>query len=151
MWANALIINRRVFRNLRSCSQIIDRITSSGAGTPAKATDVTTAMLAQVFDLPNIIVSGRAYDSTKEGQTTTIASTWSDEYAMIAKIATTNDIQEPCLGRTIHWSEDGSTIGGTIESWVDADVRGTKIRVRHDVQEKILYTECGFLLSNITT
>ncbi len=31
LWANALIINRKVFRNLRNCDQIIDRINASGA------------------------------------------------------------------------------------------------------------------------
>lgn len=151
LWANALIINRLVFRNLRNCAKVIDRITSSGAGNPAKPTDVTTDMLARVFDLPYIIVAGGTENSADEGQSFAGAPLWSNEYAMVAKIATGNDISEPCLGRTFHWGADGSSIGGTVESYRDETVRGDVIRVRHDVQEKVLYTECGFLLSNITT
>ena len=41
LWANALIINRKVFRNLRNCDAVIDRINSAGAGNPSKASDVT--------------------------------------------------------------------------------------------------------------
>ena len=151
LWANALIINRKVFRNLRLCDQIMDAIRSEGAGNPSKASDITVGMLSAVFDLPKIIVAGGSYDSALEGQDATIADIWDDEYAMVARVATTNDISEPCIVRTIHWSEDGSEIGGTVEEYIDPTVRAKIIRVRHDVQEKVLYKECGHLLSNITT
>lgn len=151
LWANALIINRLVFRNLRNCAKVIDRIVSSGAGSPAKPSDVTTQMLAQVFDLPYIIVAGGTENSANEGQAFSGSPVWSNEYAMVARVATGNDIAEPCLGRTFHWGADGSVIGGTVESYRDEQVRGNVIRVRHQVHEKVLYTECGHLLSNITT
>jgi hypothetical protein len=50
-----------------------------------------------------------------------------------------------------HWSEDGSSPGGTVESYRDEIVRGNIIRVRHDVDEVVLYAQAGHLLSNITT
>lgn len=151
LWPNALIINRLVFRNLRNCAKVIDRIMSLGAGNPAKPSDVTTQMLAQVFDLPYILVAGGTENTADEGAAFVGAPLWSNEYAMVAKIATSNDIAEPCLGRTFHWGADGSTIGGTVESYRDEKVRGDVIRVRHQVHEKVLYTECAHLLSNITT
>jgi len=124
LWANALIINRKVFRNLRNCAQVIARITASGAGNPAKPTDVTTDMLAQVFDLEHIIVGGSSRNSAIEGQTAVPAQIWSDEYAMVCRVATTNDFREPCIGRTFHWAEDGSSINGTVEEYRDETVRG---------------------------
>jgi hypothetical protein len=151
LWANALIINRLVFRNLRNCAKVIDRIMSLGAGNPAKPSDVTTQMLAQVFDLPYILVAGGTENTKEEGLSFVGSPLWSNEYAMVARIATTNDISEPCLGRTFHWSADGSTVGGTIESYRDETIRANVIRARHDVHEKVLYVECGHLLSNITT
>jgi len=151
LWPNALIINRKVFRNLRNCTQVIDRITASGAGSPAKASDVTVAMLAAAFDLENIIVAGVSKNTADEGLTASISQIWSDEYAMVCKIATSQDFREPCIGRTFHWGEDGSQIGGTFESYRDETIRGDVIRVRHDVDELILYPEAGHLLANITT
>jgi hypothetical protein len=151
LWPNALIINRRVFRNLRNLDQIVDRIASEGAGSPTKPSDITTQMLAQVFDLDYVIVAGTSKNNAKEGQAASPVQIWSDEYAMVCRIATTNDMAEPCIGRTFHWAEDGSSIGGTVESYREENVRGEVIRVRHDVDEIVLYPQAGHLLSNITT
>lgn len=151
LWANALIINRQVFRNLRNCDQVIERIQSGGAGSATKATDITVQMLQAVFDLEYIIVAGVSRNSAKEGQAATPVQIWSGEYAMVAKIATGADMREPCIGRTFHWAADGSSIGGTVESYREEQVRGNVIRVRHETDEVILYKEAGHLLSNITT
>jgi hypothetical protein len=151
LWANALVINRKVFRNLRNCAQVIDRIEASGAGKAATASDVTTQMLAQAFDLDYIIVAGTSKNGAKEGQAASPTQIWSGEYAMVCKVATSVDMREPCIGRTFHWSDDGSSIGGTVESYRDEAVRSEVIRVRHDVDEIVLYPQAGHLLSNITT
>lgn len=151
LWANALVINRKVFRNLRNCASIIDRINSAGAGSPSKASDVTVDMLKAVFDLDHIIVAGTSKNTAKEGQAATPAQIWSSEYAMVCKVATSVDMREPCIGRSFHWSADGSSIGGTVESYRDEPVRANIVRVRHDVDEIVLYPEAGHLLSNITT
>jgi len=151
LWANALVINRKVFRNLRNSAQIIDRINSEGAGNASKASDVTTEMLARVFDLEFVIVAGTSKNNAKEGQAASPAQIWSDEYAMVCKVATSADMREPCIGRTFHWSDDGSSIGGTVETYREEAVRGDVVRVRHDVDEVVLYPQAGHLLSNITT
>jgi hypothetical protein len=151
LWANALVINRKVFRNLRNCDQVIELIQSAGAGDATKASDVTVQMLAQAFDLPFIIVAGTSKNSANEGQAATPTQIWSGEYAMICKVATGMDMREPCIGRTFHWSDDGSNIGGTVESYRDEVIRGNVIRVRHDVDEVVLYPQAGHLLSNVTT
>jgi hypothetical protein len=153
MWPNALIINRSVFLNLRETDQIINRIKSSGAAgaVDPRSRKLTPAAIAEVFDLPYILVADGAKDSATEGQTSSPAHVWSDEYAMVCKIAVSNDVQEPCIGRMFHWSEDGSEIGGTMEEYRDEPKRSNIIRVRHDVDEKILYAQAGHLLSNVTT
>lgn len=151
LWANALVINRKVFRNLRNSAQIIDRINSEGAGNASKASDVTTEMLARVFDLDYIIVAGTSKNNAREGQAAAPAQIWSDEYAMVCKVATSADMREPCIGRTFHWSDDGSSIGGTVETYREEAVRGEIVRVRHDVDEVVLYPQAGHLLSNVTT
>jgi len=150
LWANALIINRRVFRNLRMCDEVTDMVASSGAGASIEPSKITTQTLASVFDLKHILVAGSARNSATEGQDASIASVWSDEYAMVACINEPGDsIEMPGLGRIIHWGEDGSTIGGTIETYYEDSSRGDVVRVRHDIDEKIRYTACGYLLSNI--
>lgn len=150
LWPNAIIMNRHVFRNLRNSAQIIDRIASSGAGSPTKPTDITTAMLSQCFDIPYIFVGGGTKNTAIEPQAAVLGKIWDDEYCWIGRVATTNSIEEPCVGRTFHWGADGSTIGATVESYDEIQSRGRVIRVRHEVQEKTIHTACGGLLSNIT-
>ncbi len=151
LWPNSLTINRHVFRNLRNCDQIIERINSQGAGSATKASDITAEMLARVFDLAQVIVAGGTKNSAAEGQAFAADKIWSDEYALISRVATSNDIKEPCVGRVFHWGEDGSSVGGTMETYRDETVRANIVRCRHDVDEKLLYADAGYLLSNITT
>jgi hypothetical protein len=151
VWPNALIINRKVFKNLKMLDEIIAAIASSGAGDPTKQADITAQMLAQVFDLDMVIVAGGSKNTADEGQTVAVEQVWSNEYAMVAKVARTNNFGEPCIGRILHYSDDGSTIGGTVEQYRDEHLRRDVLRVRHDVDEKILYTEIAQLLDNVTT
>lgn len=151
MYANAAIMSRKVFRNAIQCAQVIDRIAAAGAGDKVKPSDITPMMLAQCFDLEEIIIADCSKDSANEGAATTFADIWDDEYCMVCRIGRTSSIAEPCIGRTFHWPGDGSELDGAIESYESNDVRGDVIRVRHDVHEKVIYAECGHLLSNITT
>jgi hypothetical protein len=150
LWPNALIINKKVFHNLRQSEEIIERINSAGAGSASKASDITAAMLAAVFDLDFILIGGGTKNSAKEGQPASPAQIWDDEYAMVCRIATSVDMREPCIGRTFHWSEDGSQVGGAVEEYYSDEVRSKIIRVRHDTDEVIMYPQAGHLLSNIT-
>jgi hypothetical protein len=150
MWPNSLIINRLVFRNLRQCDQVLDRIASQGAGSAVKASDITTSQLAQLFDLPNIIVAGSSKNGAIEGQAASPSQIWDSEYAMVGKIATSGNIKEPCIGRTFHWAQDGSSMGGTMETYDDARLRGSVVRCRHEVHEKVIAAAFGHLISNVT-
>jgi hypothetical protein len=151
LWCNALIINRKVFRNLRALDDITDRVASAGAGDATKASDITAEMLAMVFDLDYVIVAGSSKNTAKEGQSATPGQIWSDEYAMVAKICVSGDMREPGIGRTFQWSEDGSLIGGTMEEYYEVQSRSRIIRVRHETDEVIMYPQAGHLLSNVTT
>ena len=148
VWPNAMVLNRRKFRDLRQCTEIRERIVASGAGTPAKASDITVEMLASVFDLDMVIVAGGAKDSATEGQDTVIADIWGD-YAMICKVAISADIREPCIARTFHWSDAGSQIGGTIKQYRDEEKHSDIYEVSHDVDEVVMYTELGHLIGGI--
>ena len=151
LWPNALIINHIVFENLKDVAAVIDRLKYAGFTDPDPGA-ITEAAIAQALGIDRVIVAGSPKNTAAEGQTASLASVWSDEYAMVCKVCTRpNDIREPCIGRTIHWGQDGSTIGGTVESYRDENVRGDIIRVRHDVDEKVMYVEAGHLLSNATT
>jgi hypothetical protein len=144
LWPNALVINRKVFRNLRNATQIIDRVKYSGY-MDTRAGNISIDAIGQAFDL-NIIVAGGSKNSAIEGQTATPAQIWSSTYAMVCRVAMSNDPREPCIARTFHWAGDGSDADGRIESYRDEPVRSDVIRVRHDVAELVMYAQAGHLL-----
>jgi hypothetical protein len=147
MWPNAIIMSRKTFRNVRNCVSIIDRIKFAGITDP-RAGAITEAAIAQVFDLDHVIVAGSAKNTAIEGQAAAISSIWADTNVMVCKIATDQDIRTPCIGRTFHWGEDGSQVGGQVETYRDEGKRSDIVRVRHQVDEKVLYVEAGHLLTN---
>lgn len=150
LWANAVVMNRIVFRNLRLCDQIIDRIAGQGSGGPTKPTDITPAQIAACFDIEKLIIADGLANTANDGQSADLSDIWSEEYVSVCRVARTRNIKEPCVGRTMHWGADGSQIGGLIEDYGDPSTRSHVVRCRHEVQEKRLYTEAAFLLGNIT-
>jgi hypothetical protein len=150
LWPNAMVINRKVFRNLRNCAQIIDRLKYQGF-VDVRAENINEQALAAVFDIPMLMVAGGTKNIANEGAEASISSIWSDEYCWIGRVATTMDFKEPCVGRVFHWAADGSQERGLVESYREEQTRSEIFRVRHDVDEKELHTASGGLLSNVTT
>jgi hypothetical protein len=148
--ANAAIMSYTVFENLKMCAQVIDRIKYWGGDDP-KHGGINEATVARALGLEEVIVAGSVKDSALEGQTRSLAEVWDDEYIMVCRVARTNDPSEPCIARTFHYTADGSSYGGTVETYRDETVRGEVVRVRHDVDELVMYTQCGYLLSNADT
>lgn len=151
LWAkgiigNALVINRLVFRNLVRTAQIQDIVASQGAGGSIDARSINVQMLKQVFNLDYIIVAGMQRNTADEGLAASLSPIWSSGLAAVCRVAESDDIREPCLGRTFHWGEDGSSIGGVFESYRDPSVRSDIIRNRMDTDEKRLYEEACELI-----
>lgn len=149
LWPNALILNRFVFNQLRTMTQVKENIMARGAGFPVRARDITREQLAAVFDVDYVLVAGSARNTANEAKARVLTPIWSSSYVGVARLCTSTDIREPGIGRTFHWGEDGSTIGGTFETYRDEVVRGDVVRVRNQTDEHLLYKECQFLLSGV--
>lgn len=149
LWPDTVGMSYKTFRLLRNVDQIIDRIASSGAGSPTKATDITVAMIASVFDIPKIVVAGSTENTANKGQAGEFSQLWDSTKVFVGRTANGNDFREPCVGRVFHWAQDGSSIAGTVETYRDETVRSDIVRVRHQVDEKILYKEAGYVLTAV--
>jgi hypothetical protein len=148
LWCNTLIMSKQAFRKTRDNPQLVDAIRSSGAGNPTKATDVTSQMLAAATDLPNVLVAGGTKNAAGPGAVASLAQVWGN-HCIVAVTAQTQDMEEPCVGRTFHWSEDGSRPNGTVESYDEPQNRSTIIRARHETQEKQLYLQLACMILDV--
>ena len=161
MLPNTLIIAYSTFLNLKNCDQIVDRLKYTFPGIDLNR--MTSDQLAAVFNIQKVLVGGAVYNSAGVGLDATIASLWSNEYAMLTRTASGQDITEPCIGRTFLWTED-SPENPIVESYREDQSRSDVIRVRHNVDECLITSKdssgtvvssiavaCSYLLSNITT
>jgi len=161
MFPDALVISWPVFKNLKKCDQVVDRLKYTFPGIDLEK--MTSAQLATLFDVPRVLVGGAVYNSAKKGLSASLANLWSTEYAALVKIGSGMDITEPCVGRTFLWTED-SPANPIVEEYREEASRSDIIRVRHHVDEALIQSKddsgtvvsnvasaCCYLFSNITT
>ena len=163
MLPNTLIISYSTFLDLKSCAEIIDRLLYTFNMIDMEK--LTSKQLAAIFDVERVLIGGAVYDSADKGKDSSIADLWDNEYAMLTICSQTQDITDPCIGRTFVWTEESPGSGEpVVESYYETTKRSDVIRVRHDSDERLIksYDENGsvksdiaaavsYLLSNITT
>lgn len=144
--ANALVITRNQYRNLRLCDKLLEKVASFGSGSSILPANINEEVLSKAFDLKHIIVAGGIENLANEGQPGNYSGLWSDDYATVCRVAESDDIAEPCIGRTLHWDEDGGSMAGQVESYPDDKVRADIFRVRMDTCEKLIHTAAAEML-----
>lgn len=157
---NAVILNAIQAWNAANCDQMVGRIKYSDFHDAVQTSDFAkiAALLAQAWAVKYVLIAGGHHNTANEGQSASISRVWSDEYAMVARVAETEDPREPCIGRTFMWSEDGASAPGTdeeiavtVEEYREETRRGGVIRARTNYDLVIMHEEAGHLLSNVTT
>ncbi|MCX7424410.1 MAG: hypothetical protein NTW96_02040 [Planctomycetia bacterium] len=154
MIPNCLVLNRRQFHHLKNTDEIVDRVKYAGKVDPA---NITPSAVAAALDLDRIVVAGGYQNVANEAATPDIDPIWSDQYSMLCRAAVTDDPAEPCIGRTLLWSQENAGLGNAqelaviTEEYREEARRGAVIRARCDYTIKLLHKECGHLLGNVLT
>lgn len=148
MLPDVLIIAYTTFINLKSCTQVIDRLKYTFPGIDINR--MTSDQLAAIFDVPRVMVGGSVYNSAKKNKAAVVSDVWDKEYAALVKISSGNDLSTPGLGRTFMWTED-SPQNPIVEQYRDEGVRSDIFRVRHHVDEAYIrsYDDQGNVVSDI--
>ena len=148
MWPNVAIMSRSLFRQCIRTDDITGLIKYSGLSDP-RPENITPQALAQALNLERIIVAGQAKNTADEGQAASLSSIWDKTMCFVGRIADpdSEDFREPTVARIFHWAEDGSSIGGTAESYPDPKIRAEIIRVRQQRQVQLLYANAGYLIT----
>lgn len=141
------VVGFNAFYNARRSASLINQIKYSGIDDPKMPVDVAANLMAQAFGVQRLLVAGAQTNSANEGQAVSLSQVWSNDKIGFYKTDDSQDFKSPCIGRTFHWSADGSSIGGTVESYRDETVRGDVVRVRQDTDEQILYSQMGYVMT----
>jgi len=137
------------FQNLLVTDEVLDATKYTGAITMV-GFEAQKRMIAQYFGVNRVEVTNAIYNSAGEGQTLTASQIWSNEYAALVVTGSGSLQSGPCFGRSFLWQDD-SPDNVNVESYREDAVRGTIIRTRHYVDEKVLNSSCIYLLSNMVT
>lgn len=140
LWPDTVVFSRKTFGELKQCQQIIDRIKF------VKDPDtMSTADLANAFNVRQVLVAGGSQNTADKGQSAVIAQIWDPTMCMVCKVAQRmTSPWDPGIGRTFYWNEDG---GEVIESYRSNEKRADVVRVRHQTDEKMMYSQAGYLLT----
>lgn len=138
---NALILNKSAMNNMLFNDDIISRFSNDDLVTPAQL----RASMARLFDLDYLIVAGASKNTANQGAAGSMSRIWSGDYAMVARVAQTNDPAEPCIARGVRWDamdDTGYEVVMYREPQTDSDV----VKVRRYLDLRLIDKYLGHRL-----
>lgn len=146
---NALIMCRADMRRALNTDDVLNRVKGQNfQDARPGALNANAGNLAQALDIPEVIVANSLKNT---GQSRNLSRIWPEGFAVLARVAVTEDEAEICVGRSPVWSpmgvvESDGRIGLWAESYDVPEVAGSKIRRRANWGRKILHVEAARLL-----
>ncbi|MDR0532721.1 MAG: hypothetical protein LBH01_02080 [Verrucomicrobiales bacterium] len=106
---------------------------------------ITPQHIADAFMIPNILVAKATYDVSAKGKEPDLRPIWSSDFFGIFNVQA-GDFQLGGVGRTLSWRAD--VPGGLFatETYRDEGRRGDMVRVRCNVDEKVIDEASGVLV-----
>jgi hypothetical protein len=141
--ANTVAMDYDAYLAALETDEVIDRLKYNGL-TDVK--QVSLNDLAKLFKVQRVLVSGAVKNTAAEGGLT-LAASWTKTIVGVGHVAMDSDVATPGLGRTFHWSEDGSEIGAVLETYYEEPIRSDVVRARMETDEKVMYPEAWELIT----
>lgn len=140
--ADTMIIGSVMYQHLIANTELKARF----PGINVLTQDAIKANLAGILGLSRIIVGGAVKNTANEGIAASLSDIWSDDYAMICKLAMPGDpMFVPSVTRSFVWTPENAA-DLIVESYREEQTRSEIVRVRYDADEKVLDSSLGHLL-----
>jgi hypothetical protein len=141
---NVAIMSDETRDDILYTNDFADNWEASGAG--ARPMDANENDVARYLEIDGILTGSGAQNTAVEGAPAVYAPIWSNSYVLLARVARTRDIHEPCFGRTFRWGRFGGPVTGRMESYYEPKTDNSIVRARHYVGEKVIYQKAAWLL-----
>lgn len=129
---NALIVGHETWTNMKKNTEVLNRIRYVQVANDQNI----AAAIADILNVERIIIGKGVYNSADEGQDASMTDIWSKTYASLARLPKTQNLEEACMGRTLHWEAQGEGI--IVSEQYREEARRSEIyRARTDVDQKI--------------
>lgn len=141
-YPNAIVIPAPAHANLIQCTEVLD-ILKYGAVPGVDPTKVDEAALAAIFQIPNVIIAGAVKNTKPSTQTPTLSDIWNKGIVTLCHIAQTEDLREPCMGRTFMFEDI------VVEQYRDEPKRSDVIRARIDLDVTTVHAELSWQITGV--
>jgi len=137
----------QTFQNLLNTTEVLDATKYTNPLT-MNGFEAQKQLIATYLGVSRVIVTNAISNSANEGATFAASQIWNDAngYLVVTNAGALDS--SPAWGRSMLWTGD-SPNNINVESYREDAVRGTVVRVRHYVDEKILNTTCMYRLTNL--
>lgn len=143
---NVLSMGRLVWEELKTCPQILDRIT--GGSTSINPAHVTKAMVAALLEVEEIVVLSAVENTAGHGNTMTGDYIFGKQALLQYRDATIG-VETPTACRTITWKQYAGNANGTrIMKWRDESVHSDIIEIESAYVHKIIAADMGIFLNS---
>lgn len=105
-------------------------------------------IMAQYFGVDKVLVGNAIKDTAKAGKAALLTDLWSTTLVGLFRIATTEDLQEPAIGRTMLWTGD-SPESLIVEEYRESKIRSDIFRARHNTDKVFVYKGAGGLITGV--
>ena len=146
---NAMAIEWDRLMDLLECTAIIDRIKYAGFDDPKAAVLNNLSIMAGIFDVEHFMVAGAMKNTANDAAAASLSNVFTKTQAVVFVHSDDRNLKRPRWCNTFHWGEDGSQIGGVIETYDEPQTRAQIIRSRLDVDVQEVYPECAQLITGI--
>jgi len=147
---NKLTLGWPVYQALRKHPLVVDRIKYTS---PAYTGSINETLLAQLFDVEQVLVCKAVYNSAHEGQTASM-SFIQGKHALLSYAPPAPALREPAAGYIFGWQGDlglaqmGVTIYQIPMPWLGRETIRTEAEMAYDMQ--VIGTDLGYFFSGVT-
>lgn len=142
--ANILVLSDTLWTLVRRSKKLVSYLfPATGAG---ETRLVTRKMVAEAFELSDVIIAKSVVNVALKGKTPVIARVWSDAYIGLYN-AQGGDFSAGGVGRTLTWKADCPGGLFTTETYRDESKRSNVVRVRKHSTQKVLDKSAGQLIT----
>jgi len=133
---NVIVLGYQVYLKLCQHPDILERIKYTQKGL------VTADLIAQVFELPRVIVGMASYDSAQEGATSSVGYVWGKSAAIL--------YVEPSPGlKKVSFGYQFKSRGMQTSKWRKEENKADFIEVGEIVDEKVVCATAGYLFTTV--
>lgn len=144
---NTLIMGYDVWTKLKRHPQILDHI--KGGSSSANPAIVTLQLAAEVFEVDQILVGKRRYNSAIKGQTAVYERLWG-KHVIAAFIDPAVTLENLTAWKTFRWNQVSTDVGYKVRRYRDEEVGGGGqwIETEMSIVEKAICSDLAYMIKD---